>query len=214
MKIFDLSHTINNNMPVYPGMEKPAIINLATVETKGWAEKRLTFSSHIGTHMDAPAHILESADTLDKFHADKFFGPACKVDLTNLPTNKIDLPMLKKNKKIFEKAEFVLLNTGWNKYWNTELYCGDFPTLTADAAEWLCSLPIKGIGLDAISVDCCLSENLPIHKILMSHNKLIIENLTNLYSLPDSGFYFSCFPLKIEEADGSPVRAAAILLNS
>lgn len=214
MKVFDLSHTITNEMPVYPGMEKPVIVNVATVETKGWAEKRITFSSHIGTHMDAPGHILESGDTLDKFNIDKFFGLACKIDLTNLPTNKIDLPLLKKNKKLFEKAEFVLLHTGWSKYWNTDLYCADFPTLTADAAEWLCGFQIKGIGLDAISVDCCLSENLPIHKILMSHNKLIIENLTNLNSLPDCGFYFSCLPLKMENADGSPIRATAILLNN
>jgi arylformamidase len=38
---------------------------------------------------------------------------------------------------------------------------------------------------------------------------VIIENLTNLDSLPDSKFEFFCFPLKIENGDGSPVRAVA-----
>ncbi len=214
MKIVDLTHLVNREMPVYPGTEKPEILNAMTIEKHGFAEKKITIYSHVGTHIDAPAHILESGDTLDKFHPDKFFGLACKVDLSDIQSGKIDLPLLKKNKNIFEKAEFALLQTGWSKYWNTEQYYGNFPTLTADAAEWLCSFPIKGIGLDTISADCCNSTNLPIHKILMAHNKLIIENLTNLQSLPDCGFYISCFPLKIEDADGSPVRAAAIMLNN
>jgi arylformamidase len=214
MKVFDLSHLINQDMPVYPGTEKPELINAMTIELHGFAEKKISIYSHVGTHIDAPGHILESGETLDKFHADKYFGRACKVDLTNLSSNKIDLPLLKKSKSLFEKAEFILLNTGWSKYWNTDLYFTDFPTLTAEAAEWLCGFPIKGIGVDTISVDCCNSTNMPIHKILMSHKKIIIENLNNLLPLPENNFFFTCLPLKIEDADGSPVRAAAILFNN
>jgi kynurenine formamidase len=38
---------------------------------------------------------------------------------------------------------------------------------------------------------------------------VIIENLTNLKKLPSGVFEFFCTPLKIKDADGSPVRAFA-----
>ena len=214
MKIFDLSHTISSDMPIYPGTEKPELINAMTIEKNGFAEKKISIYSHVGTHIDAPGHILESGETLDKFHCDKYFGLACKIDLPDNSVKKIDLGFLKKNITLIDKSDFVLFNTGWNRLWGKPEYFTDFPTLTADAAEWLCSFPLKGIGFDTISADCCNSANLPIHKILFSHKKIIIENLTNLSALPQNNFYFSCLPLKINSADGSPVRAAGILFNN
>jgi kynurenine formamidase len=54
-------------------------------------------------------------------------------------------------------------------------------------------------------------ENLPNHHILLGKEILLIENLTNLDKLPDHVFTFQCFPLKVENADGSPVRAIALI---
>jgi kynurenine formamidase len=213
MKIYDLSHIICNDMPIYPGTEKPEILNAMTIEKNGFAEKKLSFYSHVGTHIDAPGHMIEAGDTLDQFKADKFFGRACRIDVPQ-DSKKIELPLLKKNKELLEKTDFVLFNTGWNSHWNSEKYFKDFPTLSADAAEYLCSFPFKGIGFDTISADCCNSHNLPIHKIILSHKKIIIENLTNLSSVPQNSFHFSCLPLKIANADGCPVRAVAILFNN
>lgn len=214
MKIFDLSHIINNNMPVYPGTEKPEITNAITIEKEGFAEKKISIYSHVGTHIDAPGHILESGDTLDQMKTEKFFGKACRIDLPQNNLKKIDLSLLKKNKELIEKSEFVLFNTGWSGRWKSDDYFKDYPTLSADAAEWLCSFPLKGIGSDTISADCCNSHNLPIHKIILSHKKIIIENLNNLSAVPQNLFYFSCLPLKISNADGCPVRAIAILFNN
>lgn len=59
MKTIDLTHTIEENMPVYPGTEPPKIVEATTVEVEGFAEKLLTLFSHTGTHMDAPAHMLK-----------------------------------------------------------------------------------------------------------------------------------------------------------
>lgn len=214
MKVFDLTHTITEEMPVYPGTEKPELSNAMTIEKNGFAEKKISLFSHVGTHIDAPGHILEGMETLDSFAAEKYFGRACKIDFNPETEKKIDLGTLKKHKEIIEKSDFVLFHTGWSSNWGTEAYFTKFPTLTADSAEWLCSFPLKGIGFDTISADCCDSANLPIHKIILSHKKIIIENLTNLSKVPESNFYFSCMPLKIKDADGSPVRAAAILFNN
>jgi kynurenine formamidase len=52
---------------------------------------------------------------------------------------------------------------------------------------------------------------MPNHHILLGSEIILIENLTNLDVLPDGIFMFQCLPLKIEHADGSPVRAIAIV---
>jgi arylformamidase len=65
--------------------------------------------------------------------------------------------------------------------------------------------------MDAISADGAESVTFPIHTILLERDIVIIENLTNLRALPDNEFVFCCFPLKIEKADGSPVRAVALV---
>ena len=70
---------------------------------------------------------------------------------------------------------------------------------------------LKGIGFDAISADEDESRDFPIHNTLLGQEIIIVENLTNLSALPETPFEFSCFPLKIEEADGSPVRAVAYI---
>jgi kynurenine formamidase len=205
---------MKNGMPVYPGTKSPEFNNSATIDKNGYAEKKLIFTSHVGTHIDAPGHIMDGMETLDKLCIDKFFGRGCKIEIGALDGGKIGLPFLKSKKDLIEGSDFVLFCSGWSAHWGTEEYFKGFPVLCADAAEWLCSFPIKGIGYDAASADHVDSENLPIHKIILSHKKIIIENLTGLASIPESGFYFSCLPLPVEGADGSPVRAAAVLLNN
>jgi len=76
---------------------------------------------------------------------------------------------------------------------------------------------LKGIGFDSFSVDKIISahivteENLPNHHILLGKEILLIESLTNLDKLPESIFSFQCLPMKIENADGSPIRAMAMI---
>jgi arylformamidase len=65
--------------------------------------------------------------------------------------------------------------------------------------------------MDTISADPVGSADLPNHHILLGAGMVIVENLTNLSAVPDGPFLFSCFPLNIKDADGSPVRAVAMV---
>jgi kynurenine formamidase len=40
---------------------------------------------------------------------------------------------------------------------------------------------------------------------------VIVENLANLDQLHEEIFKFSCFPLHLQQADGSPIRAVACI---
>jgi len=211
MKIVDLSHTISPDMPVYPGTEPPLFSTACTIEGIGFTEKKITLFSHTGTHMDAPSHIIPGAKTLDQMPPDRFMGKGAVVDLRVNNGSAIDIEHLKPHQGRIERSEFLLLHTGWGDLWGEEAYLTGYPVLSHDAATWIAGFSLKGMGADTISADEPESTTFPIHTIFLERDIVIIENLTNLRALPDTEFVFTCFPLKIEEADGSPVRAVALL---
>jgi kynurenine formamidase len=195
-------------MPVYPGTEQPIFITGCSIEEIGFLEKKITMYSHTGTHVDAPAHLIKNHNTLDLLPIEHFHGPALMLNFENSESNLIDVIALEPYEKELEKVDFLLIHTGWSKYWGTDKYYSGYTVLTLKAAAWLSKFHLKGVGLDTISVDPSDTHDYPVHKALLKKNTIIIENLINLLSLP-SIFDFSCFPLKLEDADGSPVRAVA-----
>ncbi len=210
MKIIDLTHIIKPDMPVFPGTETPTILPTNTIAKDGFAETKLSMYSHIGTHIDAPSHMQAEADSLEQLDISHFVGKAVILDFTEINGSEITKETLLKHKDKLKELDFIILKTGWSKYWGSDKYFGKFPYLTEEAAEWLVSLKLKGIGIDAISIDDMETRTFPIHYMLFKNNMIVIENLTNLESAGEEIFIFSCLPLKYENADGSPVRAIAI----
>jgi kynurenine formamidase len=209
MKIIDLTHKITGDMPMFPGSESPKFESIGVLENDGYEEKKITIYSHTGTHMDAPRHIIPGGKGLDDFSADKFLGKGVVVDARD--KSDIDIDLLVKYEEEIEKSEFILINTGWGRYWGEEKYYSCFPVMTKEAADWLSSKYIKGIGVDAVSVDPVDNSELVNHNILLRKEIVIIENLKLSEKLHGKEFLFSALPLKIENSDGSPIRAVAIL---
>ncbi|MEG2290468.1 MAG: cyclase family protein [Clostridium sp.] len=210
MKITDLTHIIYSDMPVFPGTEQPILEKANTVEKDGFQETKITMYSHTGTHIDAPAHMLNNGPYLDNLSIEHFIGNATILDFSNSDLKHIDVDSLIWYEEKIKAVEFIIIKTGWNKYWGTERYFEDFPALTEDAAKWLTQFNLKGIGIDAISIDDMKSTTFAVHKTLMPKNIIIIENLTNLDSISSEYFILSVMPLKTPDADGSPVRAISI----
>ncbi len=210
MPILDLTHAVCAGMPVYPGTEPPRLVDAWSIEGVGFAEKRLTLFSHTGTHVDAPAHIIQGGATIDQFPVDRFRGKGCLLDVRPLSGRDIDRAMVSALNPRIRETDFVLLRSGWSDRWGDKGYFRGYPVLTREAARWMAQFGLKGIGVDMISVDTEDTVDFPIHRIFLSRNILIIENLTNLASLPPRMFDFWCMPLKIEGGDGSPIRAAAV----
>ena len=76
MRVIDLTHTITQDMPVYPGSGTPRLTPAGTYEKDGFKETLLQMSSHTGTHMDSPSHLFPNRTTLDEFPASQFIGKA------------------------------------------------------------------------------------------------------------------------------------------
>jgi kynurenine formamidase len=211
MNFIDLSHLLTEDMPVYPGSDPPDFGSVATISDNGYAEKRLALFSHTGTHMDAPSHILPEGASLDTFPVDRFAGKGCLLDFSSHPGPEITQEDIAACRHLVDRSEFVLIHTGWSRYWGTDAYYTRYPVLSVDAAQWIAGFRLKGLGIDAISVDHPDSSDFPVHRLLLTASILIIENLTDLNHLPSHGFVVTVFPLRILDSDGSPVRAVAML---
>jgi kynurenine formamidase len=72
-------------------------------------------------------------------------------------------------------------------------------------------LGLKGLGVDAISLDPTDSRDYAVHHIILGSGMVAVENLTNLEKLPESGFIFIGLPLRFPAGDGSPLRAVAVI---
>lgn len=212
MRIVDLTHPISPDMPLWPGTPEPSLSDLSTVGRDGFGERWLQLSSHTGTHLDAPAHIIEGAATLDRLPVDCFIGKGVLLDLRSASfAETVSLEQLLVIRSKIEQADFLLLHSGWSRFWGRDEYNRDYPVLSAEAAAWLVGLGLKGIGIDAPSFDAADSEALPVHRALLGAGLILIENLTKLEQLVNRDFLLSALPLPIAGAEACPVRAVAAI---
>lgn len=208
MKILDLTHHINEGMPVYPGTEPPKVEAATTIEMQGFEERLLTMYSHTGTHMDAPCHIIKGGKSLSDFDVADFYGKAVALDVRGL--TEISADDVAPYMSAIENADFAVLYSDWSRHWGDRRYFSGFPVLTTKAAELLAATELKGVCMDTISVDNADTETFDNHRVILGAGKFIVENLTGLSRLPHNEFMLGVMPLKIYKGDGAPVRAFAV----
>ena len=206
MKVYDLTRLITMDMPVWPGTPKPVMSEGCSIERDGFKETRFEIFSHVGTHMDAPGHMIAGAPTLDELPVNTFWGSAWVLDASRLGAGELITPELLDG---FPGADFLLVSTGWELFWNKVEYFGDFPLLAPETIDRALDLGVRGIGLDTMSVDAMDSADFPNHMRMFSRGAVVIENLCNLAPIRGMKVRFAALPVKYINSDGSPVRAVA-----
>ena len=200
--MFDLTHPLSDETPVYPGDPPVRVSPAATHATDGYRVTDLRVNSHAGTHVDAPAHLLAEGRTLDDYPVERFASDARVVDCTSLDAGDAiraaDLPDA--------DCDTLLLHTGWDDHWGTSEY-DDHPHLSRDAARW-CADRGYDVGFDTAGPDPTGAESFPAHRILLRADCLLLENLTGLDALPER-VRLTALPLALVGGDGAPVRAVA-----
>lgn len=218
--LIDLSHTIENGLVTYKGLPAPIVCDyLSREESKQFYDKGTEFQigkiemvTNTGTYIDCPFHRFENGKDLSEVGLEYFTDlDAIVIRIPFSETLEITEEHLK-NYEIRNRA--VLIHTGWDTHWNTELYYENHPFLTEGAAKYLKECSVKLVGIDSHNIDSTLGKTRPVHTTLLGAEILIVEHLCNLYLLPQDGFTFSAIPPKFKGVVTFPVRAMAKLTKT
>ncbi|MDA1316720.1 MAG: cyclase family protein [bacterium] len=202
MKLIDLTHTFDKTMPVFPGDPDSKLEHTALLEKDGYNDSLLTTLMHVGTHMDAPLHMIKDGKTMDQMPVESFFGKGVLIDARG--QSKIEATLLKDVQ--ISEGSIVLLYTGYGEKYRTKDYFENNPQVTEEFAQEMVKRKVKIVGMDILGPD---EPPFPTHKILLGKEILIIENLVNLNKLLHiPSFEIIVLPMNLQ-ADAAPVRVVA-----
>jgi kynurenine formamidase len=182
-------------------------------------------SCHAYTHVDAPVHFLPGDRDIASMPVDQWMGEAAVVDLTHLRENaEVTAADLDRRAGHVRAGDIVLLRTDWpartpvasERFWKDAPYTG------RDACEWLVARGAKVVGYDYPPDHCIrtsiFSPGTPIareecttHHVFFPKGITVVEYLTNLDRIGVPRCRFLALPLRVTGADGSPVRAVALV---
>ncbi len=192
---------INENTPVYPGDPKPEFKQVAFVGKDGWNEHRNTMNTHFGTHIDAPWHMLSEGKRLTDFPIEKFIGRAVLLDVRGQSEIDSELDGVQEN-------DILILRTDNTQRIGSQDFYDKKPIVSLKFAEKLVKKRVGILGMDTYTPD---DPPFLVHKLLLKHDILILENLVDLDRLTKKDFKIYIFPEKLDRADGAHCRVVAEL---
>lgn len=200
MALIDLTRVMSPGMPVYPGDPTVRFEGFADYDADGFRVTELRLGTHVGTHVDAPAHFLPGGETVDQLPLDALIGAARVVALDEPDPN-------------FAAGERVILRSGWSERWGGADYFSAFPGLSGPLAARLAKAPVALLGLETPSLHPNAEEDARLHRLLLGRGIVIVENLVNVELLPER-FHLTVLPLPLRGLDGAPARAVAVTAES
>lgn len=201
MALIDITQSLRNGMPVWPGdtefsfhlswtMEESGSVNVGTIK----------MSNHTGTHIDAPFHYDQDGKKVHELDLQLYIGKARVIELSgveNIGQKELEAFDL-------EGVTRLLINT---KSWeDMNQFPHGYTSFRPDAAPYLAEKGVRLIGLDSPSVDELNSKDLPAHLSFLRNGIHILENAV-LDEVVPNDYLLTALPLKLHNGDGSPVRA-------
>lgn len=205
-RIVDISYEV-----VPPGSDdRPFVIERGFLADMAYKHDVTKTHSHVGTHVEAPAHFFDGGNDVTQLPLTTYFGRAVLLEIDDAQKNLAILPpfMEKAVGDIIRPGDIVICRNN-----DAESLKGNRPKpyLTPEAAWWLREHKMKMMGVDN---NVRLSKDIPsgreLHDILMSVDIPIIEWLDNLDQLKKREFYLMALPFKVKVMDSSWVRVVAI----
>ena len=232
-QIVDLTHSFDTKTPYWPtspsGFELKSLSHGQTEGGYFYSANIFSAPEHGGTHLDAPIHFAEGAQTVDRIPVDHLVGEGVIIDVRSSCTRDRDYRVTTADLEIWEQAHgpiepgtIVLIRTGWaTRYEDRKAYFGDdtpndasnlhFPGIAKDAAEALVKRKIHAVGIDTPSIDYGPSADFVAHQVLAAANTPIFENMADSSQIGPRGFTVVALPMKIGGGSGAPLRLIAIV---
>nr|AIF02603.1 Cyclase family protein [uncultured marine thaumarchaeote KM3_158_B05] len=214
MKVLDLTLTISEKIPAFPGSPHPHFIPWEKIKDDDYNLELLFLSTHTGTHMDAPHHFLEKGTKIHEISLKKLVSETVLIKTrkkSNESVTKTDIQKFEKKHGKIKGFSSVIFYTGWQRNLQKKYYFTKNPGLSVSAAKYLASKKVSLVGIDSPSIDLGIDSKFSVHQIFAKKGMLIVENLANLDKIKSSKFHLIVLPLKLKNATGSPVRAVAFV---
>lgn len=171
-----------------------------------------TLLAHGGPHVDAGIHIFPDGGTVNDFTLDQFVGPLRLLDVRDLPKDQAISRQIVESIQI-RTGDVVVLFGGYQPP-EVETHFPEYHYLSAEAAEYLASIPVRAFGTDGWSIDTRGGLGPVVHEAFLLRGIPVIEQLVNLDAIPDDGeVMFVGLPLNVADANGAPMRAAAFVYD-
>ena len=217
-------------MAWFPGLKAEQL-----PDGEGAAMEQITFTTHNGTHLDAPWHFASTQDggkpamKIDEVPLEWCFSSGVKLDFRQKPDGYVctadDVKReLDRIGYALKALDIVLVNTGAATYYGAPNYLDKGCGMGREATLYLLRQGVRVTGIDGWSWDAPFSFT---HKRFMATGDASIiweghkagreigychmEKLNNLDRLPPFGFKVACFPVKIEAASAGWTRCVAML---
>jgi len=221
--IHDLSHTI------IPGKEEYRL-QIDTRPTEQWEQfsqyrrqeghwyvlSEVTFSTHVGTHIEFPFHHFRDGLDASRFPLENLIGDGTVVDISRWGQNeRITCEGFREVAgDSIRPGDILYLYTGFDRYYHTEKQHYR-PWFDTDAIKWMVDRKIKVLGVDTSGIEIRNPDGSaffgqPNHEALLGANIPLVEYLANLKPLIGKRFTTYILPVKLAGAESFPVRIIAI----
>ena len=206
-EVYDISAPLNT-APAYPG-DRPYFQEwMARLDDgKDYCLSALSLSSHAGTHLDFPSHLLKRGKSQDRYSLKRFIIP---VEVIYVPGEGPVLPSSLLEGKI-NKGQGLLFKTSnsQKRLLHQAAFSEKYVHLSPDAAHLCAARGVSLVGIDYLSVDKYGDNSLTVHRTLLENDILILEGI-DLADVPSGGYSLICLPLSLKNAEASPVRAVLV----
>ncbi|MDP3794979.1 MAG: cyclase family protein [bacterium] len=196
--ILDISLPLHERMPLYPGSPP---FKTRSLRIKASYVSTLALGSHVGTHLDAPRHIMLAGTAVDQMLLQNLIGVCRVLDLTDIE-GPITAETLEGHK--IHSGERILVKTR-NSLRGFKAFYDDYVFLEGGGAAYLARKRIALFGIDALSVQKRDSEDNSAHRELLTRNIAILEGL-DLARAAAGRYFLIALPLKLVGLDGAPAR--------
>ncbi|WP_222919047.1 cyclase family protein [Natrinema sp. SYSU A 869] len=210
----DLTQPFDGDIPHSAALPAPEFETISDVDRDGVNAQWVGTPTHVGTHVDAPRHMIADGATIDEFPLERFAGPATVIDVAREESEPITAAELAAATDDVRSGDILLIRTGWGDRYDCEEY-ERYPWLAADVGDWLLEQGVKLLAVDTPSPDRPRAtrpdgwDEYPIHYALLSEGVLIAEHLSIPASLAGTRPTVFGFPLSLDGGDGAPARFVA-----
>jgi arylformamidase len=208
MQIYDITLTIENGMPVWPGDPEVKLERIREIGNDSYLNlSQICMGVHTGTHVDAPLHFLTKGVGVDQLSLKLLTG---RVYVLEMPkANLITAEALEKA-DIPPRTRRLIIKTRNSQLWasKNKVFDKDFVGISPDGAQFLVDHGVKLVGIDYLSIAPYKQGKIP-HEIFLKAGVILVEGL-NLSKVSQGRYSLYCLPLKILNSDGAPARAILI----